>query len=111
MTDHPERDPDRPLYPVDRAYVVEMQRDAEPGSGVCLGRIEHVASGRVARFGDVDTLLRFLAEGHAEESAVDASPAIGPHDPGPSPVAPAGAGTEPGPFDPGTGGSPRTGVR
>lgn len=60
---------ERPLYPADRAFVVEIQRDAAVTAGLCVGRIEHISSGAVARFTDVDTLLRFLAEAHVAESA------------------------------------------
>lgn len=53
---------ERPLYPADRAFFIEIQRDAAVTRNTCVGRVEHISSGRVARFADVDTLLRFLAE-------------------------------------------------
>ncbi len=58
---------DRPLYPADRAFIIEVQRDTVVTRDECVGRVEHITSGRVARFGDIATLLRFLAEANGEE--------------------------------------------
>ena len=52
---------DRPL-PVRRAFVLQLRADAEVGRGVLVGRIEHVASGRVAHFESLAELLRFIAD-------------------------------------------------
>ena len=69
MADRPTDPSDRPLYPADLAFVVELRRDAEMGAGLCLGRVEHLASGRVARFVDGEALLSFLAAPQGEDSS------------------------------------------
>jgi hypothetical protein len=75
MADRPTDTSDLPLYPTDLAFVVELRRDAEIGTGLCLGRVEHLASGRVARFVDGEALLKFLAAPQGEEpSAPDPAP-------------------------------------
>lgn len=51
-----------PALPSDRAFVVQLTADSDPARGVYLGRVEHVRTGRCARFGSAGELQRFLAE-------------------------------------------------
>ena len=54
--------------PYDRAFVVQLGRDADPDGGAIIGRAEHIASGRSLRFGSWDELLAFVADCAAEVS-------------------------------------------
>lgn len=47
--------------PYDRAFVIQLGRDADPGAGAVVGRAEHLASGRSLRFASWDELLAFVA--------------------------------------------------
>jgi hypothetical protein len=49
--------------PADRAFVIQLRADADPGAGVLRGRIEHIGSGRAARFESVDELVGYLGDG------------------------------------------------
>lgn len=51
-----------PKLPSDRAFVVQLNADSDPARGVYFGQIEHVRSGRRARFHSAKELERFLAE-------------------------------------------------
>ncbi len=53
--DHPSR------LSVERAFVVQFRLDADPAQDRCLGRVEHVASGRAAWFDTLDELMAFIA--------------------------------------------------
>ena len=45
----------------DRAFVVEFSdRDGEAGGSLLSGRVEHVISGRAARFASAGELLEFV---------------------------------------------------
>jgi hypothetical protein len=57
METHSRLDP----LPYDRAFVVQLGRDTDPGTGVIAGRAEHIASGRSLRFESWDELLAFVA--------------------------------------------------
>jgi len=46
--------------PSDRAFVVHLDARALPPQ-FTVGRVEHVASGRVGHFGSLDELIAFLA--------------------------------------------------
>lgn len=59
MTAEPpaEAEPDAPVtLPADRAFLVQFRTVA---AGPAAGRVEHLASGRAARFGDWAGLRRF----------------------------------------------------
>jgi hypothetical protein len=47
---------------VDGAFVVQFLAGSDLGAGSVGGRVEHVASGRTARFACVDELLRFFSD-------------------------------------------------
>lgn len=47
--------------PAERAFVVHFASDTDPDRNRYAGRVEHVSSGRVLRFEDLETLLKFLA--------------------------------------------------
>lgn len=63
-------DADRPLRP-SAAFVVQFAADSRPQGGSAGGRVEHIASGRSARFASVEELLAFftavLTQADAEE--------------------------------------------
>jgi hypothetical protein len=44
-----------------RAFVVQLDPTTDPTAGRFEGRVEHVASGRVARFASPDEFLAFVA--------------------------------------------------
>jgi hypothetical protein len=45
----------------DGAFVVQLAADCDPAQGRYTGRVEHVVSGRHARFGSPGELFAFLA--------------------------------------------------
>ena len=49
-----------PELPAWKAFVVQFSRDAGARSGICAGRVEHLSSGRRARFASRDELLEVL---------------------------------------------------
>jgi hypothetical protein len=54
------RPPRGSRLPADRAFVIHLLDEADPAAGTLPGRIEHVTSGRSARFDDLPALLEFL---------------------------------------------------
>lgn len=53
--------PDVPLFPSQRAFVVQFSRDAgQEGCGPYCGRVEHVVSGRSLRFATRAELIDFM---------------------------------------------------
>ncbi len=44
-----------------RAFVLQLDPGDEPGAGRFAGRVEHVASGRSARFASPEELVEFVA--------------------------------------------------
>jgi hypothetical protein len=57
MDDHRER----PRLPAERAFVVMLSADCRPEADELRGRVEHVRTGRAARFASLAELLAFLA--------------------------------------------------
>lgn len=55
------RDSERRLSQ-DGAFVVQFLAGSDLGAGSVGGRVEHVASGRNARFASLDELLRFVGD-------------------------------------------------
>jgi len=51
---------DVPTLPAWKAFVVQLSRDTAPGSGIFAGRVEHLNSGRQARFDSPQSLLAVL---------------------------------------------------
>jgi hypothetical protein len=49
-----------PTLPAWKAFVVQFSRETSPGGGVVAGRVEHISSGRRARFATRDELLTVL---------------------------------------------------
>jgi hypothetical protein len=47
--------------PSDRAFVLQLRADADPGQGLIFGRVEHVVSARATHFHTLDELLAFIA--------------------------------------------------
>ncbi len=58
----PEKCTITPAYPSERAFVVQFHREADPGAGRFLGRIEHVVSGRVGHFQSLEELVALVVE-------------------------------------------------
>ena len=59
-----------PSYPNALAYVLKLHRDARPGIGRVMGRLENVATGEQFVFSNADELLACLAR----DSARNATP-------------------------------------
>jgi hypothetical protein len=51
---------DPPLYPNDQAFVIALRRDSDVAQGRVAGRIEHIVSGHVALFANLDGLVDFM---------------------------------------------------
>jgi hypothetical protein len=51
------------------AFVVQFTPDANPESGSCTGRVEHVVSGQATHFDSIEDLLRFFTQVLAEVRA------------------------------------------
>ena len=49
-----------PALPVARAFVLQFGRETDPDSGLFIGRIEHVVSGRRTRFETPEAFLAFV---------------------------------------------------
>ena len=47
--------------PPERAFVVQLRAQADPGGELFVGRVEHIASGEFVRFGSAAELLAFMA--------------------------------------------------
>jgi len=46
--------------PTDRAFVLQLTHDSGPGLAAFAGRLEHLTSGRRARFGTMEEFLAAL---------------------------------------------------
>ena len=51
-----------PAFPPAQAFVVQFGRDTAVDAGRLAGRVEHVVSGKVARFQSLDDLMAFMTE-------------------------------------------------
>ena len=49
-----------PLFPPEQAFVVQFTADSDAAGSRCAGRVEHVVSGRSARFDSVEGLFDFI---------------------------------------------------
>ena len=49
-----------PSYPHARAYVLKLHRDARPGNGKLMGRLERVTTGEQFVFSNAEELLACL---------------------------------------------------
>ena len=52
--------------PARRTFTLRFAANADPEIGVYRGRIEHLATGRTARFKCMDDVIRFVTEIFAE---------------------------------------------
>jgi hypothetical protein len=59
MVKSPRKTPIKSLPP-ERAFVVQLEADTDLSAGDVAGRIEHIVSGRAARFQSLSQLLAFL---------------------------------------------------
>jgi hypothetical protein len=57
-----------PSYPNASAYVLKLHRDAQPGLGRVMGRLENVTTGEQFMFASADELLACLARDAARNS-------------------------------------------
>ena len=57
--------------PSHRAFLVHLSSDADPARDFFCGRVEHVKSGRRARFNGAEELHFFLTQVLEEEEASD----------------------------------------
>ena len=51
-----------PLFPTERAFVVQFRAEVAGEQGCYEGRVEHVVSGQARRFYTPDELLAFMAQ-------------------------------------------------
>lgn len=51
---------DRPIYPLDHAFVIALRADSGLDGPHLAGRIEHMASGRAVVFTGLEMLLEFM---------------------------------------------------
>jgi len=51
---------DAPAFPVWKAFAVQFSRETRPRAEIFSGRVEHLSSGRRARFGSVQELVTAL---------------------------------------------------
>ena len=51
-----------PPYTPTQAFVVQFGRETAVDTGRLSGRVEHVVSGKVARFESLDELVAFMTE-------------------------------------------------
>jgi hypothetical protein len=56
-----------PDSPRNRVFVIQFRADAEPGQGRWFGRVEHVESGRSARFASSEAMREFFSRLLREE--------------------------------------------
>ena len=56
------------VLPIDRAFVVQFSPETSLAGGPLGGRVEHVHSGRSARFESLDQLLDFVDRVLSESS-------------------------------------------
>jgi hypothetical protein len=63
-----------PSYPNARAYVLKLHRDARPGVGRLMGRLENVTTGEQFVFASADELLACLTRDAARKSTSDREP-------------------------------------
>ena len=63
-----------PSYPNARAYVLKLHRDARPGLGRVMGRLENVTTGEQFVFANGEELLACLARDAAPNSTRDREP-------------------------------------
>ena len=59
-------------YPQIKSFVLSLHRDAAPGQGSLVGRLEHLATGRRFHFTSADELIECLVAGAA--LTVDSAP-------------------------------------
>jgi hypothetical protein len=52
----------QPVYPTQRAFVVQVHGEADVTQGEVRGRAEHIVSGQVTHFETVEALVQFIME-------------------------------------------------
>ena len=48
--------------PTERIFLIRLSSTAAPAEGIYCGRIEHVPTGRVARFASLDEVEQFMSD-------------------------------------------------
>lgn len=59
---HPSPGATEAPLPAERAFVVQFRAQPDPAGDLFVGRVEHIASGAVARFGSADDLIAFITK-------------------------------------------------
>lgn len=70
-----------PLFPPRQAFVVHFQTGSDGTDARCEGRVEHVLSGRCARFRSARDLVESLQRLLREDGRADDAPAAEPPEP------------------------------
>jgi hypothetical protein len=52
----------RPTFPTQRAFVVQVHADAAVGQEHVWGRVEHIVSGQATYFQTVEELVQFIEQ-------------------------------------------------
>jgi hypothetical protein len=52
----------KPQYTPEQAFVIQFGRETVVDTGRLAGRVEHVVTGKVARFQSLDELVAFMTE-------------------------------------------------
>jgi len=74
LTPRPGPDATQAPLPAERAFVVQLRAQADPGGELIVGRAEHIASGAAVRFGSPEELIGFITN-------VLAAPDLSPEEP------------------------------
>ena len=59
-TSRPGPDVTQTPLPAERAFVVQLRAQADPGEELVVGRAEHIASGAAVCFGSAEELIAFI---------------------------------------------------
>jgi hypothetical protein len=59
-TPGPSTDGTETPLPAERAFVVQLRAQADPGANLFVGRVEHIASGATQRFDSAEVLIAFM---------------------------------------------------
>jgi hypothetical protein len=57
----PDLEPTGTPLPAERAFVVQLRAQTDPGAHLFVGRIEHMTSGEATRFDSAESMLAFIA--------------------------------------------------
>jgi hypothetical protein len=52
----------KPVYPTQRAFVVQIHDEADLAQDEVWGRVEHIVSGEATRFESIEALAKFIVQ-------------------------------------------------